>query len=92
MRLWPGVVLMVSLSAHAEWGTLFLTPEQRATLNETARSASASAPRAHRFDGELRSSSGHAVRWINGSMQTGLPPPKGIRPGEQWTSQPTRNP
>lgn len=84
MSKWPYlVILLFSLEIRAEWKTLFYSPAQRAAMDRPASMPE----QTYRFDGELRSSKGSTIRWVNGTAQTRQDLPLGIRPGDRWTVQ-----
>lgn len=82
---WLGVLLL-ALPARAEWGRLFFSAEERAAIDNPLH---ASGPaRSHRFNGELRSSQGQIVRWIDGKAGMDGEIPAHVRPGESWHDLP----
>lgn len=82
---WLGVLLL-AVPARAEWGRLFFSAQERAAIDSPARASSPA--RAHRFDGELRSSQGQIVRWIDGRATPRNEIPAHVRPGETWLDEP----
>lgn len=82
------LLLMPLAAAHAEWGRLFYTPQQRTTL---ARSAplqasgptESNAATLHYFNGEARRAGAKPLRWIDGRLDLATPPGM-VKPGESW--------
>lgn len=74
------LLLLSALPARAEWGRLFYTPAERMEFDRTATSGT------HRFDGEIRSSNGRTLRWIDGQTSTSPPLPQ-VKPGERWDAR-----
>lgn len=77
-------LLIPVTAAHADWGRLFYSPEQRATLNRQAI-ASAPAVFVHFFNGETQRSGGKPLRWVDEKLSPEKPP-KQVKPGERWDS------
>lgn len=89
-RFLPLLLMIIALSAHAEWARLFYTPQQRANLDQglgpKSNTEQASTPAAehewHYFNGEARRDNGQPLRWVNGRQTPQTP--RAVKPGESW--------
>ncbi len=79
-------ILLLAMPARAEWGRLFFSAQERTAIDRPVQASSPA--RAHRFDGELRSSQGQVVRWIDGRAAPHGEIPAHVRPGESWVDGP----
>lgn len=85
-----GVILLLLplAAAQAEWGRLFYTPQQRATLARPAPlhasgPAGSNAAALHYFNGEVHRAGAKPLRWIDGQLDPAQPP-SAVKPGESW--------
>ena len=87
MKTWiTALLLCCSLPAWPQsesLGRLFFTPQQRAALDRqrqqgTMANTNIDQQASYTLNGEVRRSSGHNTRWVNGEVQTGSGAPRGI--------------